>query len=72
MEEKTYYCPEHNAALIQKKILYGYPDPSGDYSKVILGGCCVSNDSPKYGFECPVDQEAFIMKNGKLNSLRED
>ncbi len=73
MDQKTHYCPEHNTALIRKRILYGYPDPSADHSKVILGGCCVSDDSPKHGFECPVDHKAFIVNSkGEVEPIFDD
>ena len=62
-------CPKHNVPLVKKAVLYGYPALGGDYSNVILGGCCVSNDSPKHGFECPVGEEVYFLdSNGKLVS----
>lgn len=72
-EIESHRCPKHNMVLIRKPILYGYPEPQGDYSKVILGGCCVSDDSPKYGLECPVDQKAFVFNSkGILEPIFDD
>ena len=49
--------------------MYGMPDPKSDHSNVILGGCCVSDDSPRFGYECPVDREAYFLKDGGLVKL---
>lgn len=66
MKMPPYQCPEHGNALIKKSVVYGYPIPGKDYSKCILGGCCVSEDSPKHGYECPVDKMVFYLKDGRL------
>ena len=73
MDNQKFLCPQHNVPLIRKRVLYGYPAPNEDYSKYILGGCCVSDDSPKHGFECPVDQQAFVVNSkGKLEPIFHD
>jgi hypothetical protein len=46
--------------------MYGLPIPGGVYDDVILGGCCVYEDSPKFGYRCPVGGEAYFLKNGQL------
>lgn len=66
-DQRVYRCSKHNVPLVKKEVLYGYPAPGEDYSNVILGGCCVSDDSPKFGFECPVDARVFFLgKSGEL------
>jgi len=63
----AYQCPKHHVSLIKKEVLYGYPAPGEDYSNVILGGCCISSDSPKHGFECSVGKEVYFLdKTGTL------
>jgi len=66
MDKKQFLCPEHNVSLVKKRIIYGLPDPKSDHSNVILGGCCVSDDSPRFGYECPTDQEVYYLKDGGL------
>lgn len=63
LSDKKILCPKHHVPMARKRILYGYPDPSMDYKGYILGGCCVSDDSPQHGFECPVDHKAYVVNN---------
>ncbi|MBU0467976.1 MAG: hypothetical protein KKF78_03470 [Candidatus Omnitrophica bacterium] len=65
-------CPNHDVELVKKEIIYGYPASGKDYSNVLLGGCCVMPNSPRYGYECPVDKEVYLMKDGKLVTEREE
>jgi hypothetical protein len=65
-ENKYYDCPKHGVRLIKKPVRYGLPDPSKDHSGVILGGCCVFDDSPQFGFECPEGKEVYFLKSGVL------
>lgn len=62
-------CPKHKATMIKKKIIYGYPAIGENYNDVILGGCCVDDNSPKYGYECSVGKEVYIEKNGRIIKL---
>lgn len=56
-EAKVYGCPACKKPLKRKPIQYGLPDPNADHSDVILGGCCVDEGSPKYGYECLLGTE---------------
>ncbi|MBF0479978.1 MAG: hypothetical protein HQL26_10890, partial [Candidatus Omnitrophica bacterium] len=58
--------PEHGVDLVKKYIMYGFPCPGEKYDNVILGGCCVSDDSPEFGYECPQGKEVYFLINGKL------
>lgn len=69
---KILMCPSHNVRLKKKRVMYGLPIPTMDYSDVILGGCDV-DDSKPYGYECPVDGEVFYLDDdGKLYKENED
>ncbi len=59
-------CPEHSTTLIEKPVLYGYITPEQDTSGYLLGGCVVRQDSPEFGYECPIDKAVFYLKDGKL------
>jgi hypothetical protein len=57
-------CPTHDVELIKKRILYGCPIHGKDYRGVILGGCCIDEDSPEYGYQCPVGKEVYYLDPG--------
>ena len=60
-------CPVHNAPLVRKKVLYGYPDPECDLSGYILSGCCIPEHPKRYMYECPTDKEIYYFdKTGAL------
>ena len=70
-ENKIYLCPKHNVPLVKKPIMYGYPI-SDENNDVILGGCCIDFDSPKFGYECPIEKEAYYLgKDGNMLRLNE-
>lgn len=69
-DRKKLRCPEHDAFLGTKRVMYGLPIPGENYDDVVLGGCCVSPDSPKYGYECPVGKEVYYLDSD--GSLRRD
>ena len=60
-DKKQYMCPKHNVPLKKMRVMYGMPDPKSDYSNVILGGCCFSDNSPRFGYECPTDREVYYL-----------
>jgi hypothetical protein len=48
-------CPICKSKTGLRKIIYGYPDPTTpiDFSKYVLGGCCISAIEPtKKCIEC--------------------
>ena len=61
-KKKIRFCPKHNVPLKGKPILWGMPDPSADLSKYIIGGCLVMDDSPNYGYKCPMGGEIYVKK----------
>lgn len=63
---KTQICQKHKVALVRKPIMYGLPCSGHDYSDVILGGCCIDDDSPQFGYWCPQGQEVYFLKDGQL------
>ena len=63
---KEFLCPDHNSPLKRLPVMYGMPIPGEKYDDVILGGCCVSDDSPKFGYQCPTDRVVFYLRNGVL------
>ena len=59
VERKPAQCPVCGSKSV-KPILYGMPSPDCDFSKYIIGGCCIQDDSPDWGCEsCGAD---FIRK----------
>ncbi|MFH2145390.1 MAG: hypothetical protein ABII75_05090 [Candidatus Omnitrophota bacterium] len=65
-------CPKCGKIMPRKPIMYGLPYPDGNYEDVVLGGCCVEEDSPKFAYECPVCRKAFVLKQRQLLPLDED
>lgn len=63
---KFYKCPVHSVELEKLPVLYGLPIPGHQHDNVILGGCCVTDDDPQYGYRCPQGQEVYFLKDGHL------
>jgi len=59
-------CPHHDVELVKKEIVYGLPDPDYDFSDVILGGCCIPEYPPRFGYECPVCTRTYTIKDKVL------
>lgn len=53
------FCPIHRVPLVRKPILYGLPEPGKDISRYISGGCCVDDNAPAWGYECPACGKSF-------------
>ncbi|MBQ3476078.1 hypothetical protein IJH26_01030 [Candidatus Saccharibacteria bacterium] len=58
-------CPKYGENLIE--IIYGMPGPelfeAEERGEVILGGCCVSDDDPKYRCKkCDIDYSRDLKK----------
>lgn len=71
--EKKMMCPKHNVFLKKTRVTYGEPDPRKDYSNVILGGCCIPPDAPKFGYVCPVNEAIYYLDfDGKLYTEDEE
>ena len=51
--------------------MYGLPYPDEKDDNVISGGCCVGNDSPVFGYRCPVGREEYCLKDGRLLLVKE-
>jgi len=65
-------CSKHGLPLIKKPILYGLPMEGMDFSDVILGGCCMG-EYGRFGYQCPVDGEAFIRdEKGGMKKMYEE
>lgn len=64
-------CPDHNVPLCRLPIMYGLPYPDEKDDNVISGGCCVGNDSPVFGYRCPVGREEYCLKDGRLLLVKE-
>ena len=48
--EKPTECPKCESKNL-KRIVYGLPGPDFSYEGVILGGCCIDEDSPDWHCE---------------------
>lgn len=70
-KNEKYLCPVHNISLCRMPVMYGMPIIGIKYDDVILGGCCVEDDSPKFGYRCPVGREDFFIRNGELIPIQE-
>ena len=68
-------CPNCNSPRIAK-ILYGYPalddnlDRAVEECKIVLGGCCVTDNDPDY--QCVECQALIYSKTGKFILNDED
>jgi transposase-like protein len=40
-------CPTCNSPEI-KEIAYGFPGADFDFDKYVVGGCCITDNDPKY------------------------
>jgi hypothetical protein len=71
-------CPQHNVPLVRKRIVYGLVDPRllkpTEHDQVILGGCVVTDESHKFGFECRVDHKVYYRnrETGELEEFEEE
>jgi hypothetical protein len=64
-------CPVHNVVMIKKRILWGMPvEPIK--KDVILGGCDMPKNAPKYGYICPTENETYYFLEGRLEKISFD
>jgi len=70
---KVYKCPKCSKILQKKRIEYGLSSPEmQDDENIILGGCCITDESPKFAYQCFNCEKLFALDKGELIPFEED
>ena len=68
-------CPKCGDQLVE--IVYGMPGPelfeASERGEVILGGCCITGDDPKYHFnKCKLDYSQDLKKSFEVEEYEDE